>query len=103
MRKANLQEVDLIEVNLQGATMSFANLRDANLTGANLRGADFDDADLQQADLRDALFAKTTELPDGTYWTDDTDMTRFTNPEHPDFWRSNDPNSPAYGGDDGDD
>ena len=20
------------------------------------------------------------------YWTPDTDMTRYTNPEHPDFW-----------------
>jgi len=28
-------------------------------------------------------------------------MTRFTNPENPEFWRSDDPDSPVYGDEDG--
>jgi DNA-binding NtrC family response regulator len=40
-------------------------------------------------------------LPDGTNWTPDTGMARFTDPEHPEFWRSDDPGSPAYRGMDG--
>ena len=35
-------------------------------------------------------------LPDGTNWTLDVDMARFTDPNHPNFWRSADPQSPAY-------
>ncbi len=27
-----------------------------------------------------------------------SEIERFTNPEHPDFWRSDDPKSPAYQG-----
>ena len=25
-------------------------------------------------------------LPDGSQWTPETDMARFTDPEHPDYW-----------------
>ena len=46
-------------------------LQGADLLGANLQGARFD----------------YTTLPDGTKWIPDTDMTRFTDPDHPDFWR----------------
>ena len=52
------------------------------------------------ANLTGADFAEDTRLPDGTHWTPDTDITRFTDPDHPRFWRSDDPESPAYGGGD---
>ena len=74
--------------NLQEADLRGANLQEANLWGANLQGAD----------LGGATFDENTMLPDGTKWTPGTDMGRFTDREHPDFWRSDDPASPAYRG-----
>jgi hypothetical protein len=57
------------------------------------------EANLLNANLTDAKFDETTVLPDAVweyvtqtdinitgYWTPDTDMSRFTDPEHPDFW-----------------
>jgi hypothetical protein len=69
---ANLQGAMLDQANLQGARLLAANLQGAHLLGASLQGADFDE--------------KTT-LPDGTKWTPGTNMARFTDPKHPDFWR----------------
>jgi hypothetical protein len=71
-----------------------ANLRTANLRGTNLQGADLSGANLQGAHLTDAIFDEDTILPDAeydsgiypSYWTPDTDMARFTDPDHPDFW-----------------
>jgi uncharacterized protein YjbI with pentapeptide repeats len=109
--EANLQGTSLAYVNLEGADLSHANLQGANLSGANLEGADLSGANLQEARLRhvnllgagldDAMFGENTTLPDAeecqwdsqvvrlvcdSHWTPDTDMARFTDPEHPDFW-----------------
>jgi hypothetical protein len=101
LREANLLGAYLWEANLQGAGLHGANLDyamliRANLRGANLQradlsyarlqGADLSHANLQGADLTNALFDETTILPDDTLWTPDTDMARFTDPMHPDFW-----------------
>lgn len=102
---ANLEGANLWQANLERANLWRASLKGANLWQANLKGADLRKADLtadlgkanlERADLREAKFSKTTLLPDQTRWTPETDMERFTNPEHPDFWRSDDPESPAY-------
>jgi hypothetical protein len=69
--------------------LPYANLQGANLSYANLQGAVLEDAELNE----------TTILPDGTQWTPDTDLKRFTDPKHPNFWRSDEPDSPAYRGD----
>jgi uncharacterized protein YjbI with pentapeptide repeats len=61
----NLEEADLRGSNLYMANLSGANLKDAKLDGANLEGA---------------------ILPDGSSWTLDIDMARFTNPNHSTFW-----------------
>ena len=99
---ANLQEADLVRANLQGAHLFMANLQRANLSDADLRetllgradlqGAGLDGTDLQRAtliraNLQGATLNENTILPDGTKWTPDTDMARFTDPDHPDFWR----------------
>lgn len=42
-------------------------------------------ANLQGANLLAAWFDEDTVLPDGTKWVPDTDMERFTDPDHPDF------------------
>lgn len=72
---------------------------------ANLQFTDLYGADLAHADLSDVIFDVDTTLPDRTRWTPDIDIARFTDPNHLDFWRSDDPESPAYRGageDDGD-
>lgn len=96
LAKANLQSTDLQLADLQNANLEKANLQNADLRGANLQGARLIGANLEMASLRHATFDETTVLPDGAVWTPGVDMTRFTNPDHPEFWRSDDPNSPAY-------
>jgi uncharacterized protein YjbI with pentapeptide repeats len=118
LRDANLQGADLRHTNLQDADLGRAYLRAANLWNANLQGADLwrsnlQDANLIRAKLQNATlrstnlqgvnleyaeFDENTKLPDGGKWTRDTDMTRFTDPNHPQFWRSDNANSPAYRG-----
>ena len=112
LANANLQEASLGGANLQEARLTSAHLQGANLQGANLQEADLDWANLQEArlasahlqgaklcrtrlrgaslaeaNLQGANFDVNTTLPDGTKWTPDTDIARFTDLEHPDFWR----------------
>lgn len=106
---ANLQKADLFEANLERANVLQADLESTDLGGANLQGANLKDADLRYAKLGGAnLLGANLEgtelikvywkreirgkmcvatLPDGTKWTPETDMTRFTDENHPDFWR----------------
>jgi len=85
--QANLQEARLIGVNLQGAFLDGTNLQGANLFQADLQGASLEFANLREANLQWANLNENTTLPDGTKWTPDTNMARFTDPDHPDFWR----------------
>jgi hypothetical protein len=104
----SLQKVDLHIADLSTADLSRADLRRANLLRANLQGADLSEANLQGADLRltdlqgsclaRAILDKYTRLPNGSGWTQRHDLARFTDPHHPNFWRSDDPLSPAYQG-----
>ncbi len=105
LRHANLANADLKHTNLEGTDFFDANLKDAdlqnaslfraNLRGVKLSGAKFgttnplvhyvvDEFDWMRS-VTSSLYL--TILPDGTKWTPETDMTRFTNPEHPDFWQ----------------
>lgn len=96
---ANLCKVDLRLSHLEGAFLFRANLEQVNLQHGHLSKAYLHGANLLQADLLGVKLNEviwedmvgrqiyTATLPDGTKWTPDTDMTRFTNPEHPDFWR----------------
>lgn len=104
---ANLQEADLGGADLRGANLQLANLirsnlRIANLHGANLQRTKLQDANLRGANLEDAIFLAdlnvNTILPDGSQWQPGVEMERFTDRQHPEFWRSGDPNSPAYRG-----
>ncbi len=102
---ANLQEADLGRAKLNGANLKLANLiranlhmcdlQDAQLTRTKLHGANLRGADLQGATLF-ADWNPDSILPDGSRWAPDTDLARFIDPAHPDFWRANDPQSPAY-------
>ena len=89
--RANLEGANLGFANLQGANLGFANLQGANLEladlkGANLRQANLEGASLESAKLKGIELSRYTTLPDGTKWTPDTNMARFTDPDHPDFW-----------------
>lgn len=107
---AQLNYTNFQNANLEGAKLQGADLRQANLEGAKLVGNDYIDPNkygnyftLSNKTLRDfsfeelrqidelsneAEFDENTLLPDGAFWTPDIDMKRFTDPSHPDFWRS---------------
>lgn len=108
--RANLSNADLLSANLDGADLAFANLSGANLGRANMSGADLIYANLSgtflvesnlvDADLSYVTLNEKTVLPDAQildkspdtprydkYWTPETDMTRYTDPNHPDFWQ----------------
>lgn len=85
LTNANMINGIFANANFLGANFNRTNLQRTNLTGANLMGAVFSEA----------VFNENVTLPDGTKWAADTDMGRFTNPQHPSFWRSDDPQSPA--------
>lgn len=94
LRKSDLLEADLRHADLLGADLENASLRGAilvgtNLQGANLSGTDMSAVYLQGADIRYANYRgsslRTAILPDGTEWLEDTDMEKFTNPQHPEY------------------
>ncbi len=91
LTQANLTGAYLTGANLTGADLTQANLTGAYLTQANLTGAYLTEANLTQGSLINYYQWKEVTLPDGTEWASDTDMARFTDPEHPNFWQpSND-------------
>lgn len=90
----------LTNTNLSGANLTRANLEDAALRWSNLRGTIFYNANLRGVGLSNVEFDENTVLPDARlvrteqgrrrytkYWTVETDMRRYTHPEHPDFWQ----------------
>ncbi len=97
-RDASLRNADLREAKLNNAYLMFANLEGANLMDAELEQVhffmkwlgDLDDAKVSVNAPRQLI------LPDTNPADIDTDFARFTNPNHPEFWRSDDPESPAY-------
>lgn len=92
-----LERVKMRYVNLHGANLELAKMegiviRNSNLTCVSLKGSD-----LKNAVLEHNRYDENTILPDGSHWKEGADLTRFTNPGHKCcFWRSSDPNSPAY-------
>ena len=93
-----LQRAVLGRADLQGADLTGADLAGANLWRARLQGARLYDANLKGAILDQAEFDEETYLPDRSHWTPGMDLHRFTDPAHPEFWRSDYSWSPAYGG-----
>ncbi len=103
LSNTNLLEAKFDQSNLNHAQITNAKLHNVSLVKASLHNADLQfsnmqGADLLEAELNNAQFNEYTILPDGTHWTPDTDLTRFTDPSHPHFWRSSYPFSPAYRG-----
>src|SRR5664279_3836454 len=67
-------------------TLRLLNLLHQDPRHINLQKANLYDADLDGADLKGAKFDETTELPNGSYWTSETNMRRFTDPGYQNFW-----------------
>ena len=78
---AHLQNTNLAKADLRGANLFEGSLQGADLTGANLRGAT-----LEEPGYGRAMFDANSRLPDGSRWVPQTDFTRFTDPDHPDFY-----------------
>lgn len=83
--RANLQAAKLWDAKLQGSDLVMAKLQGAELVNAKLQGADLYWANLESVDFGQwdwmAQFDVTTRLPDGTHWTPDADLTKFTHPK----------------------
>lgn len=93
---ANLQKADLRGALMHEANLSYADLREAQLYSTYLQGVNLSEANLQDIEFIESYFDEWTQLPDGNFWTPDTDITRFISSDHPNFWRSDDPASPSY-------
>lgn len=92
---ASAQHADLSDADLRYAELEYADLRGAILDAADLRGANLRDADLSGACLElrfddrpfsGAKFDGATTLPDGSKWTPESDLRRFTDTDHAEFW-----------------
>jgi len=85
---ADLRYAELENADLDGAILDAADLRGANFTGANLSGACLE-LRFDEKPFSAAKFDGATILPDGTNWSAETDLRRFTNPDHAEFWACN--------------
>ncbi len=74
LNQANLTDATLRRANLSHANLSAANLSGVDLVEANLDGADLLGAILEDADLNQTRFSCKTRLPDGSYWSPETDL-----------------------------
>ena len=103
---AHLVNADIVESDVRGARFVGANLSGTELVYSNFEEANFNEADLsganlEQSNLRWSIidgtrFSVETILPDGQHWQTYTNMGRYLLPDTPQFWRSDDPNSPAH-------
>jgi hypothetical protein len=87
LRGADLRGANLFEAKLYRANFHDALLNQADLRGTHLEGAYLVNADLREARLEGAIVDELTKLPDGSAWSPDVDLARFTNPAHPQFWQ----------------
>ena len=88
LAETNLTCADLTDSDLTGADLTGANLTSCNLTGAKLKdanlgkailkNADFTAAELSNAKLTATIFDESTILPNGSNWTPDVDILKFT-------------------------
>lgn len=93
--RADLSNTDLAATNFCRSGLRSVNFKGAHMAGTALLGADLSHANLEGVMLGEVYWDNKTILPDGTFWTEDTDMARFYDPSHPNFWHSPSSISPA--------
>ena len=84
---ASLRQTRLDKTNLQGADLSNSILDGAFLSAAQLNGANLRNAQVSTAKWQHEAFGEvyTAIMPDGTEWSAETTIERFTNPNHPEY------------------
>jgi uncharacterized protein YjbI with pentapeptide repeats len=87
LRGADLRGASLLEAKLYRVDFHDAMLDEADLRGAHLEGASLINASLRGARMDGAIMDELTRLPDGSAWSADADLGRFTNSAHPQFWQ----------------
>lgn len=87
LRGADARGANLFEAKLYRVAFHDAQLADADLRGTHLEGAQLINADLRGAKLDGAILDDLTVLPDGSAWSPDADLSRFTDPLHGQFWQ----------------
>ncbi|NJL95720.1 MAG: pentapeptide repeat-containing protein [Anaerolineae bacterium] len=85
--EANLTSAKLSEANLSQAELSWADLGGAFLGGAKLDGAWLLQANLENTFIKTTHFDLQTRLPDGTRWSKEVALERFTDPTYAGYWR----------------
>lgn len=85
--QARLHGANLRSANLKGARFNETKLENADLRDTDLQGTNFEKARLDGVNLRGARFDHETILPDGSHWHEQMDVTTFTDPSHPSYWR----------------
>lgn len=84
---AELENSDLTYTTFQEASLVCANFRGAKLYAVNLQGADLTSASFIDANCQYLIFDSQTTMPDGSKWTPTVRINRYTNPNHPNFWK----------------
>lgn len=107
LHAADFSFAKLMETDLHSAKMKEANFQGADLTHAIITHANFKNANLENANFKNVTWYQkecgrikyNVKLPDESIMKDISDLNRFTDPYHPEFWR---PNCPvAWGGKNG--
>ncbi|MEM9955178.1 MAG: pentapeptide repeat-containing protein [Chloroflexota bacterium] len=81
LQRCQFWGADLIKANLAGAIFYDCIIAGTtSLEGANLMGCS-----LEKSLMENLRLSSETILPDGTSWTPDTDLAKFTDRNHPDF------------------
>lgn|GEM_PF-2604064 len=89
--QCSLVGINWSRANIKNGSITESNLTNAILNQANLSGVNLQNTGLRHASLIGTTFTEGTQLPDSTeenpiFWTHDTDMTKYTDPNHPNFW-----------------
>jgi uncharacterized protein YjbI with pentapeptide repeats len=90
--QANFQNAELMETVLYGADFSGANLTNVHFYRAKFYSRNADNTELEPP----AKFDVNTIMPDGTHWTPEVDLDRFTDPKHPQYFESTVPLHPIF-------
>ncbi len=100
LMKADLRNADLQSTDLQGALMQHADLESAFVENTHLEGTNLFQANLKNAKSLDTIHTDMgTRMPDNSLYSNvpgSYHFSKFSDPKHSDFWRSNNPHSPAY-------
>ena len=79
-----MQGANCTEANLRGVSLRYADISSTNLTDADMRGASLTHAKMGNYSTYEQRFIRLN-LPDGTRWSREVYMARFTDPEHPHY------------------